>query len=189
MILVLIRHGKTAASEKKLYCGKTDVSLSEGGIKELKEKSVMPLPIDISNFRVITSGMKRCEETLSILFGDIPHEICNDFREMDFGDFEMHSYEELKNNPEYIEWISGNNEANTAPNGENGEKMRVRVIEGLCRILKDNCDTLLVTHGGVIAIIMDYLFPNENKTRYELQPHCGEGYIINLKDDSYRLSH
>lgn len=35
MKLILIRHGKTEANEKHLYCGSTDVSLSESGIKEL----------------------------------------------------------------------------------------------------------------------------------------------------------
>ena len=39
--LYLLRHGKTLANEKKLYCGFTDLLLSEKGIEELallKEK-------------------------------------------------------------------------------------------------------------------------------------------------------
>ena len=39
-------------------------------------------------------------------------------------------------------------------------------------------DTILVCHGGVIAAIMEHLFPEENKTRYDWQPKNGHGYRI-----------
>ena len=35
--IILIRHGKTIANEKRLYCGKTDLSLSNSGVVELKK--------------------------------------------------------------------------------------------------------------------------------------------------------
>ena len=35
--LYLIRHGKTYCNERQLYCGKSDIELSENGISELKE--------------------------------------------------------------------------------------------------------------------------------------------------------
>ena len=37
LVLYLIRHGKTEANEKHLYCGKSDVHLSENGIRELND--------------------------------------------------------------------------------------------------------------------------------------------------------
>jgi len=39
MKLILIRHGKTEANEKHLYCGSTDIPLSDGGKAELIEKN------------------------------------------------------------------------------------------------------------------------------------------------------
>ena len=36
MSIYLIRHGRTEANEKWLYCGSTDLSLSEKGRKELE---------------------------------------------------------------------------------------------------------------------------------------------------------
>ena len=39
MNIYLIRHGKTPANEQRIYCGSTDMSLSEGGIDELKNLS------------------------------------------------------------------------------------------------------------------------------------------------------
>ena len=35
MTVYLIRHGKTEANEKRLYCGSTDLPLSEKGREEL----------------------------------------------------------------------------------------------------------------------------------------------------------
>ena len=170
MTIYLIRHGKTEANEKHLYCGSTDLPLSETGKAELQK-----LHYNIKNVRFITSGMKRTNETLRILFGDVPYEEDPRFREVDFGIFEMHSYEELKHTPDYQNWLAGDNEANIPPNGESGVQMKARVLAALSEIREDTC---IITHGGVIAAIMEHLFPEENKNRYQWQPRNGCGYII-----------
>ena len=36
-------------------------------------------PIDVGTAHFITSGMRRCNETLAILFGDVPYEVVRDF--------------------------------------------------------------------------------------------------------------
>ena len=66
---------------------------------------------------------------------------------MDFGIFEMRSYEELKDTPEYQTWLAGDNEANIPPNGESGVQMRKRVLNALADLKEDTC---IITHGGVI---------------------------------------
>ena len=170
MTVCLIRHGKTEANEKRLYCGSTDLGLSEKGRAELKQ-----LHYDLPKVRFLTSGMKRTNETLKILFGDVPYEEDRRFREVDFGIFEMHSYQELKDTPAYRDWCTGDNEANIPPQGESGLQMKQRVLEAFSEIQED---TILICHGGVIAAIMEHLFPEENKTRYDWQPPNGCGYRI-----------
>ena len=132
MTIYLIRHGKTEANEKHLYCGSTDLSLSVAGREELQN-----IRYDIKNVRFITSGMKRTNETLQMLFGDVPYEIEPRFREVNFGIFEMHSYDELKDNLEYQAWLTGDNEANIPPQGESGEQMKERVLEAFSEISKE----------------------------------------------------
>ena len=170
MTIYLIRHGKTEANEKRLYCGSTDLPLSARGREELSQ-----LHYEIKNVRFLTSGMKRTDETLKILFGGIPFDTDLRFREVDFGIFEMHSYKQLKDTQEYQAWLTGDNEANVPPGGENGEKMKQRVLGAFTEIEEDTC---IITHGGVIAAIMEYLFPEENKIRYDWQPKNGYGYEI-----------
>lgn len=175
--LYLIRHGKTEANLQHRYCGSTDLPLSEAGREELKG-----LHYEIANVRFLTSGMLRTEQTLAALFGDVPHEKRPAFREVDFGIFEMHTYEELKNNPAYLDWITGDNMANVPPKGESGNQMLARILAALPELMRE--DTVLVTHGGVIAAIMEHLFPEENKSRYQWQPDPGHGYLID--GNSYR---
>ena len=170
MTIYLIRHGKTSANEKHLYCGSTDLPLSDAGKEELRS-----VHYDIKNVRFISSGMKRTNETLRILFGDVPYEVDPRFREVDFGIFEMHSYEELKDTPEYQAWLTGDNDANIPPQGESGVQMKARVLAAFSEIKEDTC---ILTHGGCIAAIMEHLFPGDGKNRYEWQPKNGCGYII-----------
>ena len=171
--LYLIRHGRTPANDRHLYCGSTDIGLSEEGKAELKT-----LRYDISPELCITSGMKRTEETFSILFGDLPHTQDERFREIDFGVFEMHSYEELKDRKDYQAWLTGDNEKNVPPGGESGYAMTARVLNALKEILDRDRDTLILTHGGVIAAMMENLFPEAGKSRYAWQPKPGHGYAI-----------
>ena len=119
--------------------------------------------------------MKRTNETLQTLFGDVPYEVDERFREVDFGIFEMHSYDQLKDTEEYQVWLNGDNEANIPPQGESGNQMKTRVLNAYSEIKADTC---IITHGGVVASIMEYLFPNEGKNRYQWQPKPGCGYAI-----------
>ena len=175
MIIYLIRHGKTEANEKRLYCGSTDLPLSEAGRKDLQSVSY-----DIKNVRFLTSGMKRTNETLKLFFGEVPYEVDPRLREIDFGIFEMHSYEQLKDDPRYQEWISGDNNANIPPEGESGQQMTKRVLEAFSEIREDTC---IITHGGVIASVMEHLFLREGKNRYQWQPKPGTGYALSLLGD------
>ena len=170
MSIYFIRHGKTLANEQHLYCGSTDLPLSETGREELGAMHYAITPA-----RFVTSGMRRTNETLQILFGNVPFSTDSRFREVDFGAFEMKSYEMLRHDPAYQAWLSGDNEANVPPGGESGAQMTRRVLEAVCEIPDG---TAIITHGGVIAAIMARLFPEEGKHRYQWQPQNGHGYEV-----------
>lgn len=172
MKIYLLRHGLTEANEKHLYCGSTDLPLSPAGRAALRR---IELPAGV---RYISSGMRRCSETLEAVFGAVPCEIEPDFREVDFGDFEMKSYDMLKADPAYQAWITGNNEKNVPPHGESGEHMTARALAALARVQEDGRDAAIVTHGGVIAAVMAARFPAEGKSRYAWQSPNGAGYLL-----------
>lgn len=170
MKIYLIRHGKTEANERHPYCGSTDLPLSQVGRNELCKPNTPIPPVCY-----VSSGMKRANETLELLFGSVPYRVEPRFREVDFGIFEMHSYEELKDTEAYQAWLTGDNERNVPPGGESGAQMTERVLAAFDEIRED---TVIVTHGGVIAAIMQHCFPDEGKNRYQWQPPNGGGWVI-----------
>ena len=235
--IFLFRHGKTEANEKHLYCGKTDLPLSEKGRTELLEKKEFCVYPDISRCKVFTSGLLRTTQSLGILYpevvssvkrgqspaedsantneafspvGDEPASSKTDvfspvgddpafieepsFQEIDFGDFEMKSYEELKNDERYKAWVEREvdriqnvhqTEAeNPCPNGESWLQMRNRVLSALENALKNYRSVAIFTHGGPISAIMAHFFPDERKSLYEWQSDFGEGYKITLDSSS-----
>ena len=179
--IYLIRHGATVANEQKLYCGRSDLPLSPGGLARLRQMAARGGYPDPAGKRLITSGMQRTEQTLEALFGPREHEVQPAFREIDFGAFEMHSYEQLKDDPAYQAWLDADPERTPPPGGESGEQMKRRVLRALRPVLETDRDTVIVTHGGVIAAVMESLFPEEGKNRYQWQPKPGRGYAVTGK--------
>jgi len=181
--LYLIRHGKTYCNEKNLYCGKSDVDLTENGIKELKE-SLKKITYPKCDF-YFTSGAKRANQTLEIICPENKYIKLEKFFEYDFGDFELKSYEEIKLLKEYVDWIEDKEEKVKCPNGECKVEFRKRIIEGFKELIeyftKENIKTALgVTHGGTIGMILEMLYDNKKKF-YEWQPKNGEGYELTIK--------
>ena len=196
-IIFLFRHGITLANEEKRYCGKTDLPLSEKGREDLQKKAARGVGYpNISRCKIYTSGLKRTKQSLRLLYPEYAESATEEkaFQEIDFGDFEMKSYEELKENLEYKAWVQNEvdrihepQKENPCPNGESWLQMKERVISTLQEILKNDRSVAIFTHGGVISAIMDYFFPNERKSVYEWQPDFGEGYKITVGEGYEKL--
>ena len=177
MRLYLIRHGLTEANLRRLYYGATDLPLCEEGIQGILAAKARGLYPDRAGLKLYTSGLLRTEQTLSLIYGDVPHEALPAWAEMDFGAFEMKSYEELKNNPDYIRWIEDESGELACPGGETNNQALARFTAGLKLLRERNQDALVITHGGVIARLMGWLLPEEPFHFYQRQPKAGEGYL------------
>lgn len=185
VILNVIRHGKTKCNEQRLYCGKSDVSLSENGVKELIEvKQKVEYPKCNLNF---TSGAKRANETFELLYDGVSYEKRFGFFEFDFGDFEMKSYDMLKENKDYIDWITDETKTVKCPNGESKIEFYIRITKALKELVEEiinnnEKEAVLICHGGVIGTILE-LFYKRSKDFYSMQPSCGRGYRLEVKVD------
>ena len=181
MHIHLIRHGKTLANELRLYCGRSDPKLSAGGIAELlslKKLGIFPKNNDI----YFTSGLKRSEHTLNILYGSKHRQIIPQLSEYNFGEFEMKSHEELSGRADYQSWINDETGKISCPSGESKQDFNRRVSEGyekLYSLVESGLSTsvLVICHGGVIACVMEKLFP-DTKNFYEWLPKPGRGYTL-----------
>lgn len=177
MKLHFLRHGRTLANEQGLYYGSTDLPLSERGVAELealRDSFLFPVAE-----RHITSGLNRAQQSLAILYGKEPEMTIPELNEFDFGDFEMKSHEELKDKPDFINWIAGDLDT-ACPNGESHNQFVKRIKRGfeiVCNLNASN--TVIVCHGGVIGALMDIFFPGE-KHYYAWVPDCGRGYTLEI---------
>lgn len=175
--ILLLRHSLTEANEKRLYCGKTDLPLSPRGLALARERALEGRfkAADFDAF--FTSGMRRTDETLRLFFGNVAFTRISALRELDFGDFEMQSYEALRARADYQRWISGDERKNRCPGGESAEDMEQRCLPAFVELLKHE-RAAIVTHGGVIAAIMAHYFPREEKNRYQWQPEPAGAYLL-----------
>ncbi len=190
MKIYLIRHGRTTSNERRSYCGLTDAHLSENGVRLLEEQREKYKDLAEVKLKYFTTELSRTKETLNLLFANpresLNYEVLPGFNELNFGSFEDRTYEELKDDPDFIEWISGDFGKNVTPGGESGEQMRLRVVKTFEKLVSElDCDAVVVCHGGTIYNIMDHLFPLPSKTLYEWEPENGCGYVIELDNDTW----
>lgn len=177
--LYLIRHGETEGSDEKRYKGSIDVSLSERGIKQIKEASLF-ISGRLRNTRpgpgvlaaVYSSPLIRAMRSAEILsepHGLIPV-VIEDLRERSFGVWEGKTFSEIKEMyPEEFElWVK--NPLRFSPvGGESTLAVKKRVMGALRRILAEHNeansgataareytpeDIVIVAHGGVNRIIL-----------------------------------
>ena len=179
--IYLLRHSITEGVERRLYYGATDLPLVESGWKlceSLRGKFELP-----ENIIYATTGMIRTKETLIGLFGNVPETEYPDRREMNVCVLEMHSYEELKENSDYLSWIFDDIGDYRIPGGETKNEMSARIIRCI-RLLANEPgpDLFIVCHGGSICNAMTNLFPKDCKSFYDWSPKPCEGYAIHFED-------
>ena len=185
--IVFIRHGITEGNQKKYYYGASDIPLTKEGIAALQERRIAGIYPNPEGFAFVTSMLKRTEQTLYEIYGEVPHRKDPRLDEMNFGTFEMKSYEMLKDEPEYIEWISGDNLANVCPEGESWTEVFERAKAAFEEYRNGNY--IIVCHGGIIISLMQSLFPENNMNIYEWLPNPCEGYSVDFSDDGKPVSY
>jgi len=181
MELLLIRHGLTRANLERRFCGRTDWPVLPDALLSLDQLSlsgVMP-PVQV----VCHTGLLRTIQTAEHLFPGKPQQAAPSLAEFNFGDFEAQTHEDLQENPAYIRWLA-EFETLACPNGESQTGFVARVRQGWLELASGWTErsiekAALVTHGGVIAVLMNDWFPGD-RDLLDWQPACGTGYWISF---------
>ena len=96
---------------------------------------------------------------------------------MDFGDFEMRSYDQLKDDPAFQHWIT-DSEHLPCPNGESAPQTMQRNLKAMETVLAEDTDAVCVVHGGVIAGFMMTWFGG---LRVDWYRKAGTGYQVTFE--------
>ena len=154
--LVFVRHGEPDQSVRGRCYGGLDVGLSARGRMQMRR--ARGLLRDVTCSAIYSSPKRRALESASVLAGHrasvtVDHRL----REMDFGDFEGLTYEDIAERfPEkYHEWMNRPTEV-TFPAGENFTAMADRVRDAVDHIRgAHRGETIvIVSHGGVNRIAL-----------------------------------
>jgi alpha-ribazole phosphatase len=187
--LILLSMGKLCWLTKAYITAHTDVLLSEEGIGELVANRESNLYPDADLY--FTSGMTRANESLRLIKGEVPFRMLPQLEEYNFGDFELHTHDELCDNEDYVRWMEDESGETRCRGGESRAEFVTRMQDGLRSLcdtaVRDSAGTvLLLAHGGVISYFTR-LFYDESLTYYEAMPKCGHGVDAIVNYDGGRL--
>lgn len=155
-MIYLVRHGQTDWNAKAKIQGQTDIELNETGMlqaEKVREK-IKNIKID----QIISSDLKRARKTAEIINEAFNKKIYYDkrLREMNYGEIEGQVKGEITKEM----WDMLNYEPQKI-NAEDRADVFKRTTELLKEIEKSNENVLLVSHGGVIRVMIYYLEGNE----------------------------
>ncbi len=153
----LIRHGEPVEEARQRCYGSLDVGLSEEGRGQMacvaKYLATEPLTA------IYASPLSRTRESATILAAAMgaPLEISAGLREINFGDFEGLTYDEIaaRYPALYRQWMEQPTQIRF-PNGESFSDMRKRVLEAFdeIRYAHRGHTIAMVSHGGVNRIVL-----------------------------------
>jgi len=159
MNLLLIRHGQTDWNIARRFQGHSNVPLNEFG-----RKQAAALADRLSAQQVdalYSSDLERAIETAKMIvhLSGCKPDLHSDLRlrEINFGDWEGLSYNEIKEKyPEALLVRENDVYKNAPPNGETLEQLTMRVQSMLDELYLKHKDqtVIIVAHGGVLQILL-----------------------------------
>jgi alpha-ribazole phosphatase len=180
VVIALFRHGLTEENKRKAYLGWNDSPLCTESAN-LSTRSRYDL--------YYSSDLPRCIESGNILFPNNDLILLPHLREMNFGQWEGKTYEDLKELPLYQQWLS-NPTSYCPPGGESFEEFTHRIQNGwgkiAGKILSENIERCaIITHGGIIRYLLSKYAPMKNDFWYWQVPH-EQGYELIFEREALR---
>jgi alpha-ribazole phosphatase len=182
VVITLFRHGVTVANKRKAYLGWTDSPL-------LSKMAALNTSDVIGAGLVYASDLNRCSQTAAQFFPEKTIRILKELREMNFGGWEGRTYEELKNDKKYLQWLEYPFEA-IPPNGERYHDFVLRIEKGWEQIKKEIANqqvnsAAIVTHAGVIRYLLTK-YGSIKKSFWDWYVPHGAGWELTFKSEKYR---
>lgn len=188
--LILVRHTETKWNKELRYIGRTDLELTEAGLKNaaLLAKHLENKKID----RVYSSDMRRAKQTAKAIadLHDLPVDSLPELNEVDFGDWEGLTHVEIseKYNGLIDSWLADPLHVQI-PKGETWTAFERRVHIALEKIIDNTRGAaLVVTHGGPIKVIIGAVLRIPPSSYWQIYQDKGAINIIKFEDNRPRVA-
>lgn len=187
MSVGLLRHGEVEGGSR--FRGHTDDPLTPAGLAQMYAALADSDRWD----RVISSPLIRCEEFASAFArqGSLPLTFDTRLKEIHFGQWEGRSAAELMaEDPEALARFWRDPNAYLPPGGESLAHFQARVLDAWYDILSAYADQhiLIVTHGGVIRVLLCHVFQVSVSRWHEFEVTHGQLHAVHIGGDGLAKS-
>jgi alpha-ribazole phosphatase len=171
--VLFIRHAETEMAGR--FCGQSDPDLNTQGRDQLSLLAHMLSAEELAS--VYTSDLRRAVSTAAAIAAsrDLPLALRPALREIDFGQWEGLSWEEIELlDPEYArKWMAAYPHL-PAPAGESFQAFETRVLSEVeVLVARRPGPIAVVTHAGVLRVVLQRLLGrSEPEAWQQTQPYC-----------------
>jgi probable phosphoglycerate mutase len=169
---LLLRHGQTELSIEKRFSGSGDQPLTEVGRAQAAAAAVRLA--SSGAVAVVSSPLRRARETALLVAEALGLEVAfdEDFRETDFGDWEGHTFREVRQKwpRELDEWLGSTSVP--PPFGESFDATAARVRTARDRVLS--------SYGGQTVVVVSHVTPIKTLLRMALDAPPSALFRIHL---------
>lgn len=193
--LALLRHGEVQGGN--CYRGSTDDPLTDTGLNQMRTATQEYLAATQGWNQIISSPLKRCA-SFAREFAEqhaLPVSYDNRLREIHFGDWEGRTAAELfEEDADALTQFWADPFTQPPPQGEPFEQFQSRVLEAWNSIVQKNSAMhneqriLLVTHGGVIRMLLCYLQQRPLSSLLDIEVKHGALYTVRSTVDAAGVS-
>jgi broad specificity phosphatase PhoE len=144
--VVLVRHGETEWSRAGKHTGRTDVPLTEAGVRDA---AALGSALAARRFElVLTSPLSRASETCRLAgLGDVAVP-SDDLLEWDYGAYEGRTTAEIRaERPGWSLWRHG------VPGGETAEQVGERADRVVAKLRASDGDAAVFAHGHLLRVL------------------------------------
>jgi alpha-ribazole phosphatase len=173
----LLRHGQIQGAGEKRFIGRTDTGLDAAGISQARywHQALSSLNIDT----IYTSGLTRCRHTARIIAEGrtvIPDPALN---EIFLGQWDGRTFEEIKQlDPDGFRQRGEHLDTFRPPDGESFLDLQSRVLHFFRQCLQKPGIPLLVTHAGVIRVILCHVTGLALKDLFRIRMDYGQLFVL-----------
>lgn len=180
-VLILVRHGETAANIEQVWHGSIDTPLTPRGEQQatrVAERIRRDFPDATA---VYSSDLQRARNTARAIRSllEVQHHAQADLREYDLGSWEGKTFAELHHELEFFHHIR--NDPDFAPHGgESPQSVATRLSAALRRIADSHPGerVVVVTHGGALSMAMGAILDGHYREWHAVMDNCAISELV-----------
>jgi probable phosphoglycerate mutase len=180
-VLILVRHGETAANVESVWQGSIDAPLSERGERQASRVAQYLGEAFPDASALYTSDLKRARKTAEAI-GEVlglPTRLEPDLREYHLGSWEGKTYSELYHVHKLWDHIRA--DPDFAPHGgESPRQVASRLSAALRKIAADHPGerVVAVTHGGALSMAMGAILDGDYTRWRRVMANCAVSELV-----------